>query len=274
VPSVVSERYLGTMGLPLVAGRTLEPRDDLAGLPVALVNAEMASRYWRDPSRALGARVQLEGDSTWRTIVGVTANVKRADMRGVHPELYIPARQNPRAAMFVLMRGDDAQGMIPAVRGQVRALDADVPIREIRTYDEILRDENSSGNILLGQFIAFAMLALVLAASGLYGVVSYSVSQRVQEIGIRMALGAVSGDIRRLIVRQTLVLVAIGGVLGLAGGAALAQLSASLLFDVTAWDPVTYASVAGILVFVTVIATVAPVRRASRVDPLLALRTE
>jgi ABC-type antimicrobial peptide transport system permease subunit len=160
------------------------------------------------------------------------------------------------------------------MRSEVRALDRDVPVQQIRTLEEAFDDELSSGRILNGMFTAFALLALVLAGSGLYGVVSYSVSQRVQEIGIRLALGAVPSDIRRLIARQTLLLVAIGVAIGLAGGAAIASATSSLFYDVSATDPSTYIAVAGLLALVAAAATLAPLRRAVRIDPLVALRTE
>ena len=156
----------------------------------------------------------------------------------------------------------------------MRALDRDLPVREIRTIEDVFDDEMSSSRILMGMFGAFAVLALALAASGLYGVVAYSVTQRRQEIGIRMALGAAGGDIRRMIVRQTFALVLIGGAIGLAGGALLANVSASLLFRVSPSDPATYGAVVGILSFVALVAAYAPVRRAVSVDSLVALRSE
>ena len=153
-------------------------------------------------------------------------------------------------------------------------MDVDVPVREVRTIADAFDDELSSSRILMGMFIAFAALALLLSASGLYGVVSYSVTQRHQEIGIRMALGAAGGDIRRMIVRQTLALVLIGGVIGLAGGALLGNVSASLLYRVSPSDPATYGAVVAILSLVALVAAYAPVRRAVAVDPLVALRSD
>jgi ABC-type antimicrobial peptide transport system permease subunit len=132
----------------------------------------------------------------------------------------------------------------------------------------------SSNRILIGMFASFAVLALIMAAGGLYGVISYSVSQRVQEIGIRMALGAVPGDIRRLVAKETVLLVAIGAVLGLAGGAALAHTAASVLFNVSPADPATYTTVAVTLITIALLSAYIPVRRATRIDPLTALRTE
>jgi putative ABC transport system permease protein len=156
----------------------------------------------------------------------------------------------------------------------VRALDENIAVEGLRTVEEAFDDELSSSRILAGMFISFAVIALALAAAGLYGVISYSVSQRVQEIGIRMALGAVPGDIRRLVVRQTSVLIVAGAAIGLAGGAAIARATSTLLYDVSPSDPSTYVIVAGLLALVACGSALAPLRRATRIDPLIALRAE
>jgi putative ABC transport system permease protein len=176
--------------------------------------------------------------------------------------------------MAVMMRADDAEALIGPVRAEVRAVDIDVAVFRLRTVEEALAAELSSTRILIGMFVSFAVLALLLAAAGLYGVISYSVSQRVQEIGIRMALGAVPADIRRMVARETVVLVAVGSILGLAGGAAIARAASSVLFAVSATDPATYAGVALALISIALLASYAPVRRATRIDPLVALRSE
>ncbi|HJR60064.1 MAG TPA: ABC transporter permease [Vicinamibacterales bacterium] len=275
VPARVSERFFSTAGIPVLAGRPFAPSDNDLAMRVAIINAEMARRYWGGEAGALGRRLQLEGDDRRLTVVGVTGNVLRADLRSVNPQIYLPARQDPRSTMAVLVRATDASRLIASARAEVRALDPDVPVREIRTLEEVFDDEMSTSRILMGMFIAFGALALVLAASGLYGVVSYSVSQRYQEIGIRMALGAAGGDIRRMIVRQTVVLVLVGGAIGLTGGAVLGRmLAASLLFQVSPSDPATYGAVVVILSLVALVAAYVPVRRAVSVDPLVALRSE
>jgi predicted permease len=274
VPARISERYLAAAGIPLLAGRSFSPTDTDQVVPVAIVNAELATRYWGSIENALGRRVQVQGDDRWLSIVGIVANVLRADLREANPEIYLAARQDPRPTIAVLVRADGAEGLAASVRGEVRALDAGVPVRELRTIQDVLDDELSSSRILMGMFVAFAGLALVLAASGLYGVVSYSVTQRQQEIGIRMALGAAAGDIRSMVVRQTLGLVVLGGVLGLAGGALLGRLSSVLLYRVSPSDPLTFAAVMAILSGVALLAAYAPVRRAVSVDPLTALRVE
>ena len=274
VPARVSERFFAAAGIPLLEGRAFSTSDNELAMPVAVVNAEMARRYWGGERAALDKRIQLEGDDRWVTVVGVSGDVLRADIRGSNPEVYLPARQDPRGAVAILVKASNAERLVESARAEIRALDPDIPVREIRTIEAVFDDELSSSRILSGMFIAFAALALVLAASGLYGVVSYSVTQRHQEIGIRMALGAAGGDIRRMIVRQTIVLVLIGGVIGLAGGALLGNLSASLLFRVSPSDPATYGMVVLVLSLVALVAAYAPVRRAVSVDPLVALRSE
>ena len=274
VPGNISDDFFAAAGIPLVAGRTFTVADRPESMPVAIVNAEMAKRYWGGAEKALGARLQIEGETRWLTVVGIAGDVMRADLDGVSPQVYLSARQDPRRTMAVLVRAQNPGTLMESARGELRALDRDVPAREIRTIEEAFDDEMSSSVILMGMFMSFAVLALALAASGLYGVVSYSVSQRQQEIGIRMALGAVASDIRRLIVRQTVVLVVIGAAIGLVGGALLARVSASVLFRVSPSDPLTYGGVAVLLAAVALVAAFVPVRRAVAVDPLVALRAE
>jgi ABC-type antimicrobial peptide transport system permease subunit len=173
-----------------------------------------------------------------------------------------------------MVRSRGAVDLMPAVRGIVRSLDVDVAVFRMRTMEDALDEELSSTRIIIGMLVSFAAIALVMAAAGLYGVIAYSVSQRVQEIGIRMALGAVPGDIRRLVARQIVLLVAIGAALGLAGGAAIARAARSVLSSVSPSDPATYAGVAVTLVAVAMLASYVPLRRATRIDPLAALRAE
>ena len=160
------------------------------------------------------------------------------------------------------------------MRAQIRALDADVPVYQLRPMQQALDEDLSSSHVLGSLFVAFAVLALVLAASGLYAVVSYSASQRVKEIGVRVALGAMPSDITRMMLRQTGVLVAIGLALGLAGGRVLAMGATTLLYRVSPSDPATYAGVAVALGAIALLASYIPVRRATAIDPVRALRLE
>jgi predicted lysophospholipase L1 biosynthesis ABC-type transport system permease subunit len=242
---------------------------------VAIVNEELARRYLNGSARAVGARFALErSNSGWIEVVGVAGDVKRPDMQGSDPQIYLPAAQQPSRSMSIMIRAANAEALMAAVRGEARSIDPEVAVHRLRTIEQALNEELASSRILNGMFISFALLALVLAASGLYAVLSYAVSQRAQEIGIRMALGAMTTDIRRLIVRQTVVLVLVGSVLGLAGGAAIARATSSVLFDVTATDPPTYIGVFVLLLTVAALATLAPLRRATTIDPIIALRAE
>jgi hypothetical protein len=189
-------------------------RQDHAGaLPVAVVNEHFARRCWGDPSARsaatslAGAGVQPRGPCRRRQ-----RDVKRPDLTGV-THLLSSTRSRTKRAMGLLIRADDPEALMGAIRAEVRAADIDVAVFRMRNAAEAVDDELSSTNILIGMFASFAVLALVLAAAGLYAVISYSVSQRVQEIGIRMALGALPRDIRRLVARETIVLVAVGSVL-------------------------------------------------------------
>jgi predicted permease len=276
VVSTVSDAFFATAGIPLAAGRSFDAGDTPARPGVAIVNREMARRYWGSPERALGATVSLGGDAGAKTlqVVGVVADVLKADREGVNPQIYVDARQRPGRAFAVIVRSADPVSAAPAIRAQVRALDADVPVYDVRPLQQALDEDLSSSHILGSLFVSFALLALVLAASGLYAVVSYAAAQRVKEFGVRIALGASARDIARMMLAQTGRLVAIGLVLGLAGGRVLAMAATTLLYRVSPSDPATYAGVALGLGAIALLATYVPVRRATSVDPVSALRLE
>jgi putative ABC transport system permease protein len=275
VSSVVSERYFAAAGMPLAAGRAFGA-DDAPGRPrVAVINREMARRYWETPEKAIGARVAMSGDAEGALqIVGVTSDVLRGDREAVNPQLFVSARQQPVRSIVLVLRTADPRGAAPGVRAQVRALDADVAVYEVRPFTQVIDEDLSSARILSGMFASFALLALVLAASGLYAVVSYAASQRVKEFGVRIALGATGADIVGMMFRQTGKLVAAGLVLGLTAGRLLAMAATSLLYRVSPSDPAIYAGVAAALGAIALIATYVPVRRAIAVDPVSALRLE
>ncbi|MGH9312822.1 MAG: FtsX-like permease family protein, partial [Vicinamibacterales bacterium] len=188
--------------------------------------------------------------------------------------VYLPLRQSPSRGMALIVRSPRPADLATAVRAAVREADAELPVFQLRTFDEALKDELSSSRILAAMFAAFGVLALILASTGLYGVISYTVGQRTQEIGVRMALGALPRDIRRLVASQGLRLLAIGGVIGLAGAFLLSQTMRSVLYGVTASDPVTYAGVLGTVAASAVVAMWVPMRRATRLDPVRSLRAE
>jgi putative ABC transport system permease protein len=269
------EGFFETAGIPIVAGRAFDARDTADAMPSVVVNEDMARRYWGDPAKAVGGRIAIDREpQRWLQVIGVSGDVKRPDLTGVNPAVYRAVRQSPQRALSVMVSGDNLSALLPSIRGELRSLDQDVAVQQLRTMEEAFNEELSSLKVLSGMFAAFAMIALALAAAGLYGVISYSVSQRVQEIGIRMALGAVPGDIRTMIIRQTLILIATGSVFGLAGGAALARAASSILYEVSPFDPTTYMAVAAVLSTVAALSALVPVRRATRIDPLAALRAE
>jgi putative ABC transport system permease protein len=272
VKGAVSDRYFAATGIALVAGRAFSPEDRPGRPPVAIVNHEMARRYWGSAASALGARFALAGETL--QIVGVSADTLRGDREGVNPEAFVSSRQRPAASAVLMVRSTDPATYAAMVREQIRALDADVPVYGMRPMQDALDEDLSSGEVLGSLFVAFAVLALVLAASGLYAVVSYSASQRVKEIGVRVALGALPSDITRMMLRQTGLLVAIGLALGLVGGRVLAIGASSLLYSVSPSDPATYAGVAAALGTVAFLASYLPVRRATAIDPVSALRLD
>lgn len=275
VASTVSEGYFASVGMPIVAGRAFAETDLPDRARVAIVNKEMARRYWGSPGNAVGARLTLAGDTAGGLeVVGVTSDVLRSDREAVNPQIYLASRQRPALSVSLIVRATDPAGVATAVRTLLRTVDADVPVYDVRPFQQALDEDLSSSRILGSLFVSFALLALVLAASGLYAVVSYAAAQRVKEFGVRIALGATSRDIVGMMLRQTGRLVAIGLVLGLLGGRALAMLATSLLYRVSPSDPATYAGVASMLGSIALLASYIPVRRAVTIDPVRALRLD
>ena len=275
VMSTVSDTFFATAGIPLVAGRAFDGGDTPARAGVAIVNLEMARRHWGSPERAIGATLSPVGSETKPLqIVGVCGDVLKGERDGINPEIYLDARQRPGRTFVILARAADPVAAAPLIRAQVRGLDPAVPIFEVRPLQRAIDEDLSSSHILGSLFVSFALLALVLAASGLYAVVSYAAAQRVKEFGVRIALGASTGDITRMMLAQTGRLVAIGLVLGLAGGRLLAMVATTLLYRVSPSDPATYAGAAVTLAAIALLAAYVPVRRATSVDPVTALRAE
>ena len=277
VPLLVGDGYFHALGIPILAGRAIDASDTPERDGVALVNHEAARRYFGGDAAALGARVSVpsaNGSPRWLTVVGVAGDVRRSDREAFNPQIYVPARQQPRHTMGLVVGAKDPEAIQAAVREQVRALDPDVPVFQLQPLQRAIDEDLSTDHVLAGLFVAFAVLALVLAASGLYAVVSYGASQRMQEIGVRVALGAVPAQIAAMMVRDTALLVLVGVAIGLVGGRVLASAAAALLFEVSPSDPATYAGVSATLAAVALLASYAPVRRACRVDPVRALRLE
>jgi putative ABC transport system permease protein len=272
----VSDTYFAAAGVPILAGRAFGHEDQPGRAAVAVVNSEMVRRYWGTPERAIGARLTLPGGAPGAAleVVGIAGDVLRADREGVNPQIYVAARQQPGRSLSLIVRAADPTGAAAGVRAQIRSLDADVPVYEVRPFQQALDEDLSSSRVLGSMFVSFALLALVLAASGLYAVVSYAAAQRAKEFGVRVALGAMPADIVRMMLGQTGKLVAIGLGLGLAGGRLLAIGATTLLYQVSPSDPATYAGVALSLGTIALLATYVPVRRATALDPVRALRLD
>ena len=279
----ISPGYTTAMGISIRAGRRLEPSDDQRGAPVALVNEAFARRYLAGRD-AVGGRVSIGGgpEGLWRTIVGVVADVKHRGLSAdARPEVLVPYLQMEPGLLTSFFRGNsivirttlEMSAAAGLIRQQMREIDPNIPVIALRPMEEVVSEsvaEPRFRTFLLG---SFAVTALCLAAIGIFGLLSYLVSERTPEIGIRMALGANREEIFRQVVRQGLSLVAFGAVFGLLGGALLSRWIRSLLFQVSPADPLTIAAVTCCLVVVALVATMVPAWRATRVDPLIALRS-
>jgi predicted permease len=276
----VTRRYLETMGIPIVKGRAFAD-GDVTGPPVALVNEALARYFFKDRD-PIGAHVRppFPADLPWMTIVGVVKDVKQ---RGVNEpvgtEIYFLFEQTPRATRFapadlnvVLRTSRPVEELSAPILQTVRALDPGLPIVKLRTMDDVFGESVSRPRFLTLLLGIFGGLALVLAAVGTYGVLSYLVSQRSQEIGIRMALGADRTDMLVLILRQGLVLAGLGLALGVGGAIIAGRLMRTLLFNVSPLDPVTLGVVTIVMSLVALLACLVPALRATRVDPLTTLR--
>jgi len=278
---VVGDRYFETMGIHVIEGRGLDARDGPGGALTAVINQTMARVYYGNQS-PIGRRINPEGGpkrpETYRTIVGVVEDVKNAALdKPAGTEVFFPALQSTftGGAVYILVRTTrDPKALTGEVRNAVRELDASLPLTQVRTMEEVLASAKSRPRFLTALLGLFSSTALVLAAVGLYGVISFSVARRTTEFGIRMALGAGAGNVLGLVVGQGLRLALIGVAAGAIGALALTRLIRGLLFGINSFDPLTFAATAFVLIAVTVLACAIPARRATKVDPLVALRCE
>ncbi len=274
----VTPAYFETMGIPVLKGRSFTAQDRDNTQHVIVVNEALASRYWPNQD-VMGKRLGFEKDpskQSWREIVGVVGNVKHFGLDAeAKPEVYFPYQQYPRNFMTVVVRtSSDPVSMIPAIRSQVFATDKDQPVFDIMTMDQRLAKSVASSRFVMLLLGAFSVLALGLAAVGLYGAMSYLVNQRTQELGLRMALGASRTDVFKLVVGKGMRLALIGIAIGLVASLALTRVMRSLLFEVTPTDVLTFVIVPVVLLTVTLLACYIPARRATNVDPLTSLRYE
>jgi putative ABC transport system permease protein len=273
----VAGEYFDALGLTLLDGRVFDRRDGAAAPAVVVVNRTFARRHWPEGT-PLGRRMRFgsgpSNTSPWREVVGVVADLRHQALdEAPRAEVYMPLAQSPAGTMSVVVAASESpERMTEVVRATVRALDPDLPIANVRSMEEVVSGAllpQRLATVLVG---AFAALALVLAALGLYGVVAYSVARRTQEIGVRIALGATGPGVLRLVVGQGMRLVAAGVAAGLAGAWGVTRLLASLLYGVSPTDPVAFSLAAVLLGLVALLAAALPAWRASRLDPMTALR--
>ena len=273
--SIVSADYFRTMRIPILKGRTFTRDEDEQGKPVVLIDENLARRFW--PSEeAIGKHIKYDSPQA-HEIIGVVREVKLYGSEAKPLiKIYTPmgraAVQGP--TLSVRTAGSNPQSLVAAITREIHVLDKDVPVTEVTTLSELLAHEASPKRFNAGLLSLFAGIALSLAAIGVYGVTSYTVAQRTHEVGIRMAIGAQNSDVLKLFLREGLQLVLLGLVIGLAGAFALTRLIQSLLFGVSPADGATFALVAVGLLVVALLACYIPARRATKVDPLVALRYE
>jgi putative ABC transport system permease protein len=277
---IVGADYFRTMRIPLLAGRVFDERDDSTSTHVTVVNQALAERFWPGEN-PIGKRVRSLGmdarRDVWLTVIGVVGDVRRTGLTtSVGPQSFISYRQRPERATFatVVVRSRTAPASLTAtVRDRLRAIDRDVSL-ELSTMMELRTRTVADRRFAMLVLAAFGAAALVLAAIGIYGVLAYTVTRRTREIGVRMALGARREQVLGMVLRDAMRPVVAGAVVGIAGSLALARLIQGLLYGVRASDPATLAAVTAILGVVGLVASAIPAMRASRIDPVVALRQE
>ena len=269
---IVSDGYFDAAGIPLRSGRAFTERDRISSEPVVVINETMARTLWPGQN-PLGQMITTDGG---RLVVGVVSDVRHEALETAGgPEMYLPIRQTrDYAAMQLVVRTAlPPHSLAAGIRTSLRPLDPNLPVRAFVTFQDLVDRAVSPQRFLVLLLAGFAAFALILASLGIYAVISYSVSQRMQEIGIRMALGASATDLRSRIVLRTLGLAALGLALGMAASRALASALGSLLFGITTGDPLTFIEVGTLLIVVAAIAGYIPAWKASRIDPMVALRS-
>jgi hypothetical protein len=274
----VSANYFEAMGIRLLKGRVFTSADTAESSRVTVINESLARRIWPDED-SIGKRLKLgfpEYQAPWREVVGVVTDVKLNGLERDTPmEAYLPLAQEPWSNFSIVVRTTrDPLRAVAAVERTIHSVDKDLPVFSVRSMDQLLGSSLAQRRLTLTLLVSFAALALLLAAVGIYGVLSYSVRQRTHELGIRIALGAQAGDVLKLVLRQGLKLTLIGVVIGLLAALALTRWMETLLFGVRPTDPLTFTVIAVVLTLVALLACYLPARRATKMDPLVALRYE
>lgn len=274
---VVDANYFRTMNIPMIGGRFFTDAEASEARRVVIVNETLAKQYFPGEN-PLGKRltINMKSENVPTEIVGVVGDVKHVGLdTEVRAMTYWPHPELPLGSLTLMIRTSvDPLNLVGAVRREVGAIDKDLPLSDVRTMDQLLGASTARSRFLAVLLSIFAALAMILACVGIYGVMSTTVSQRVREIGIRMALGAGQGDVVRMVVGQGMLLVSIGIAIGLGGALSLTRLLSTFLFGVTATDPVTFVGLATLLAVIALVSCLVPAKRATGVDPLMALRCE
>jgi len=266
------------MKMRLVRGRGLDARDNATTVPVAVINETMARRFWPgdDP---IGRRLkfgQPDAALPWTTVVGIVGDVRHAALQAdPEPEIYVPQAQDPSMHMYVVVRSEvSADSLVRAIGEQLQAIDKTLPIFRVESLDGIVDTAIAAPRMNARLIAAVGVIAVLLALGGTYGVVSYAMSRRTREIGVRLALGATPHEVMRLLMRRGATATAIGAIAGAGAALVLMRLLASMLFGVTAHDPMIFAAAPLALIAVALVACAVPAWRATRVDPVTILRSE
>ncbi len=270
----VTPGYLESMKMRLVRGRWIEERDDAAAPAVVMINEAAARRYW-DAGEPLGRRITFDGEN-WAEVVGITADTRHFALeQSERPAVYLPMHQSPRRFMSLVVRTDgDPMQLARSVQAEAWEIDRDLAFSGVATMREVVAGAVAVPRLLTSVLAAFAVAAMALAAIGIYGVMSYNVGQRTQEIGVRIALGAEPAGVRRLVVGRGMALLSVGILIGGAVSLVLARFVEGLLYGISARDPLTFAVVSSGLIATAFVACYVPALRASRVDPIVALRQD
>jgi putative ABC transport system permease protein len=271
---IAGSDYFKALGIPLVSGRTFQESDNEKAPPVVVINHTMARHYWNGQNPA-GKRISLDGGEHWDAVIGVVGDVKEFGLnKEASDELYLAFAQEPMIGNIVVRTSQDGMNLANTLRRVILDEDPQTAIPNVETLEQARVNSMASPRVMTDLLGIFAALALAIAAFGIGGILALTVNQRVNEIGIRMALGAKPGDVLAMIVKQGMMLVTVGVVIGLMSALALTRMMKTLLFQIEPTDPITFAGVSAMLAVVALMACYVPARRALRIDPLRALRSE